>query len=49
MSKEGEVMFIWLLVLLLLVGVMYILYKIKMKSSHNIHIKKEERHYTFKI
>jgi hypothetical protein len=42
-------MLVWLLVLLLLVSLIYVVYKSKLKESNNEFNDKDEHHYTFKI
>jgi hypothetical protein len=42
-------MLVWLLVLLLLVSLIYVVYKSKLKKSNHELRDRNEHHYTFKI
>ena len=42
-------MLVWLLVLLLLVSLIYVVYRSKITESHSELNEEDEHHYTFKI
>jgi len=49
-TKEKEsLMLMWLLVLLLLFGLIYIVYRMNLASTSNEEIQETQEHYTFKL
>jgi type VI protein secretion system component VasF len=49
-TKEKEShMFMWLLVLLLLFGLIYIVYRMNLSSTSNEEMHETQEHYTFKL